>query len=340
MGGNSISYCIFKFNQLGRQSACEGRRCCCLSDRVTGLIGLRGWRGSLKRASVYMEESVQKRSSKREIYENYRSNWSEVDIHQIHHDVNAEEELYINWIRSKRARCGEYSCDSIENSFTEVPQLHTDYEELMTATSVASPSSNYSSAYNSTSYSGSANLHQVGGLHLNYRGNVEPVYNSRPSSSHNTSRPDSNSSSRCLLHQPEDYTVMDIESECFSPIIVDQRDDDRTHLQGQKGIQSWLHWNNTIENNNSDNSNTTGIDICKLCNRSVYVANRAVNGMAVQDVAAMFVKCTYCDRKCCRVRCIRTCEICGGSYCGGCSTVNYSSAFDRVLCLECHYSNR
>lgn len=45
--------------------------------------------------------------------------------------------------------------------------------------------------------------------------------------------------------------------------------------------------------------------------------------------------CSHCDRLCCTDTCLQTCAHCHSVFCGVCSTTDYSTAFERALCLEC-----
>lgn len=49
---------------------------------------------------------------------------------------------------------------------------------------------------------------------------------------------------------------------------------------------------------------------------------------------AQCAACAYCERPAC-AGCARRCEACDGLFCAICSTVDYQSRYERVVCLSC-----
>ncbi|KAI8875449.1 hypothetical protein K501DRAFT_233671 [Backusella circina FSU 941] len=45
-------------------------------------------------------------------------------------------------------------------------------------------------------------------------------------------------------------------------------------------------------------------------------------------------RCHFCEKGMC-VNCLQECIACLESYCSACYTIDYSHAYERVLCLSC-----
>jgi len=68
-------------------------------------------------------------------------------------------------------------------------------------------------------------------------------------------------------------------------------------------------------------------DVCYSCRASIADEN-----------GSSFVNCNYCSKIFCgAASCVCSCEACSGVFCHTtCSTLNYKSAFERVMCLDCN----
>lgn len=74
---------------------------------------------------------------------------------------------------------------------------------------------------------------------------------------------------------------------------------------------------------------------CMYCLRQYVTGPPSLMLPATANTTGGYLSCNYCDRVCCAETCLRTCESCHGSFCGVCSTTDYSSAFERFICLDC-----
>lgn len=74
---------------------------------------------------------------------------------------------------------------------------------------------------------------------------------------------------------------------------------------------------------------------CMYCLRQYVTGPPSLMLPAAANTTGGYLSCNYCDRVCCAETCLRTCESCHGSFCGVCSTTDYSSAFERFICLDC-----
>ncbi|KAI7853741.1 hypothetical protein BDC45DRAFT_569715 [Circinella umbellata] len=79
---------------------------------------------------------------------------------------------------------------------------------------------------------------------------------------------------------------------------------------------SYVLFNNPNTHNTSEQDDNTPSS-CYRCNRGT------VRG-----------KCGFCEHGICS-ECAHICNICENVYCGGCSTIDYSTSFEKVFCLSC-----
>lgn len=75
---------------------------------------------------------------------------------------------------------------------------------------------------------------------------------------------------------------------------------------------------------------------CMYCLRQYVTGPPSLMLPTTANTTGGYLSCNYCDRVCCAETCLRTCESCHGSFCGVCSTTDYSSAFERFICLDCY----
>lgn len=61
----------------------------------------------------------------------------------------------------------------------------------------------------------------------------------------------------------------------------------------------------------------TGEGACEYCSQDVHIA------------------CERCDRDLC-IDCCRCCDVCENMWCKYCTIVDYESAYERSICVECY----